>query len=96
MKDVRRDDMRQASDASFVVAIGATLRSRLMGDKVRSDLRGLGDGERQAIELAYFVGRTYRGIAAALGQPEGTIKSRIRSGLVRLRQGLIEAGIEPA
>jgi DNA-directed RNA polymerase specialized sigma24 family protein len=95
MKDVRRDDMRQASGASLVVAIGRTLRSWLMGEGVRSLLRGLRDGER-AIELSYFGRRTCREAAVVLGQRQGTIKSRIRSGLVRMRRGRIDAGIEPA
>ena len=68
----------------------------ITGDHVREILGRLGEGEREAIELAYFGGHTYREVAVVLGQPEGTVKSRIRSGLVRLRQGLIEAGIEPA
>ena len=49
--------------------------------------------ERKAIELAYFGGHTYRQVAVMLDTPEGTIKSRIRSGLRRLRKDLAEAGL---
>ena len=52
-----------------------------IAEQVREALATLSDGERRAIELAYFGGHTYREVARILEQPEGTIKSRIRTGL---------------
>ena len=67
----------------------------VVGEKVREAVGALCDAEREAISLAYFGGHTYVDVASLLGVPEGTIKSRIRSGLARLRTAVTEAGIDP-
>ncbi len=58
--------------------------SRAVSDEVRRAVESLSDGEREAIELAYFGHLTYVEVAERLGLPEGTVKSRIRSGMRRL------------
>jgi RNA polymerase sigma-70 factor (ECF subfamily) len=63
--------------------------------QLKDAVRTLPETERHAIELAYFGGHTYREVASLVGEPEGTVKSRIRSGLRRLRAVLIQAGVEP-
>ncbi len=64
-----------------------------VAERVRDAMNTLSEDERRAIELAYFGGRTYREVAAILDEPEGTVKSRIRVGLRRMRGELAESGI---
>ena len=64
-----------------------------VADQVAQAMGELPDEERRAIELAYFDGRTYREVAELLDQPEGTVKSRIRNGMRRMRAVLADAGI---
>jgi len=65
-------------------------------DQVAHAMGELPEEERRAIELAYFDGRTYREVARLLDQPEGTVKSRIRNGMRRMRAVLADAGIRGA
>lgn len=62
-------------------------------EHVQRAFGSLPDAERAAIELAYFGGYSYRQVAEMLDQPEGTVKSRIRSGLKRLREELAGVGL---
>jgi RNA polymerase sigma-70 factor (ECF subfamily) len=64
-----------------------------VAEHVREALVDLPEEERRAIELAYFQGHTYREVALILDQPEGTVKSRIRSGMKRMRRSLAAAGV---
>jgi RNA polymerase sigma-70 factor, ECF subfamily len=63
-----------------------------LADRVRDALSTLREEERQAIQLAYFGGHTYREVARMQGDPEGTVKTRIRMGLRNMRAVLQEAG----
>jgi RNA polymerase sigma-70 factor (ECF subfamily) len=75
--------------------IDAQLEAAELGDALRHAVSRLPEGERMAIELAYFDGMTYRAVACQLDLPEGTVKSRIRSGLQRLRDH-VESDERPA
>jgi RNA polymerase sigma-70 factor (ECF subfamily) len=56
--------------------------------KVRALMASLNPQQKRAIELAYFEGLTHLEIAASLKEPLGTVKSWIRNGLLRLKEGL--------
>jgi len=62
--------------------------------QVKRAVEELPQDERLAIEMSYFEGLTYREVAKVLDAPEGTVKSRIRAGLQRLRNLLVKQGVE--
>ena len=64
-----------------------------VADQVSSALGELPEEERRAIELAYFDGHTYREVAPAPRPARGTVKSRIRNGMRRMRAVLADAGV---
>jgi len=66
-----------------------------MGEHIRQALAELPPTERAAIEMAYFGGHSYRQVATLLGEAEGTVKSRIRTGMQRLGATLRASGIAP-
>lgn len=84
-------DARRAAESGYDVE--HEVWDLAVSEHVKDALGRLPAGERNAIELAYFGGRTYREVAAQLGQPEGTVKSRIRSGMRRLAGHLAAVGI---
>jgi RNA polymerase sigma-70 factor, ECF subfamily len=89
--DVRRSDREHRHLREHLPLWSAAHGGRGDVDRriaVRAALRILTPAEREIISLAYFEGRTYRQVAIALGQPEGTVKSRIRRSLNTLAAGL--------
>jgi RNA polymerase sigma-70 factor (ECF subfamily) len=86
--DVALDDLafKLETDAEDTFA---TVADGIVAEQVRGALAGLPDEQRQAIELAYFGGLTQQEIAERTGTPLGTVKSRMRLGLHKLR-GLLQ------
>lgn len=63
-----------------------------MKQKVRGALNLLSAEQRQAIEMAFFGGLSHSELAEKIGEPLGTVKTRIRLGMMRLRQALSGKG----
>jgi RNA polymerase sigma-70 factor (ECF subfamily) len=84
-------DVRRTAEAGY--DLEHEVWDLTVAERVKDVVLALPEGERAAIELAYFGGYTYREVAVMLAQPEGTVKSRIRSGLKRMRDELVDSGV---
>ena len=78
--------------------VWAEVAGRLDREDVLAALSSLSDVQREALELAYFGGLTQQEIAARTGTPLGTVKSRVRLGLLAMRAALVgqRAGAGPS
>lgn len=81
----RRDDNEAKTVRVPADTVSERVEVDLERDGVAAALAQLGERQRQAITLAFYGGHSYREVAELLGAPEGTVKSRIRDGLRRLR-----------
>jgi RNA polymerase sigma-70 factor (ECF subfamily) len=68
--------------------VSETVEARLEAQRVRHCLGALTDLQRESVTLAYYGGYTYPQVAELLGAPLGTVKTRMRDGLTRLRDCL--------
>ena len=79
-------DHRVAAQVTIPIdEVAETVEASLDAERVRRCLDGLTELQRESITLAYYSGYTYPEVAALLGTALGTIKTRIRDGMIRMR-----------
>jgi RNA polymerase sigma factor (sigma-70 family) len=97
---IRREEARRRRAQRFAAQTVSTpdveemAAALVTAERVRVALELLPSEQRQAIQLAYFGGKTYRQVGEVLGIPEGTAKSRLRLGLRRVAEVLEAQGEE--
>ncbi len=88
VRSERRSAEREQRAAAHSVAydeVAEVVEARLDHARVRRCLGSLTELQRESVTLAFYDGYTFREAAALLGVPEGTVKTRMRDGLIRLR-----------
>ena len=84
----REDQTDELPTVSATPDYESTLDEKRQTERVRTLMSSLNPRQRRAIELAYFEGLSHTEIAETLKEPLGTVKSWIRNGLLRLKEGL--------
>jgi RNA polymerase sigma factor (sigma-70 family) len=82
----RRRETRTSTEPVVDRAVDDDALTVVASREVRQAVASLPPAQREAVELAYFEGHTYRQVALALGIPEGTAKSRLRLALGRVAE----------
>jgi RNA polymerase sigma-70 factor, ECF subfamily len=91
VRSEQRASERELRAASATIAydeVSEAVETRLEQERVRRCLAGLTDLQRESVTLAYYGGYSYREVAQLLGVAVGTVKTRMRDGLIRLRDCL--------
>ncbi len=89
-ESARERDTRFAAlgDGGDYDVVGEAVSTTLEAARVRKALASLTEVQREAVLLAYYGGYTYKEVSELLDVPLGTIKTRMRDGLIRLRDAL--------
>ena len=85
-----RGETEIPADVQLDGALEDVVLANLDAQRVRTALQQLPANERIPIEMGFFDGKTYRAVATEIGVPLGTVKTRIRTGLHRLREALAD------
>ena len=86
--EIQIDNLDQQKDPSLTAAVPDSFVLTDTRAAVQDALQSLPEQQRIALEMAYFQGMSHAEIAIALGQPLGTVKDRIRTGMMHLRKRL--------
>jgi RNA polymerase sigma-70 factor (ECF subfamily) len=86
-RESERERRTAAADVPFD-EVAEAVEASLDRERVRRCLRSLTELQRESVTLAYYGGYTYGEVATLLGVPAGTVKTRMRDALVRLRDCL--------
>jgi RNA polymerase sigma-70 factor, ECF subfamily len=81
-------EQRATAHAIAYDEVAETVEARLDRERVRRCLGSLTELQRESVTLAYYGGYTFREVSGLLGVAEGTVKTRMRDGLIRLRDCL--------